>query len=90
MTDVPLNLPSFACFEDSPITKGDLAQALYPNTSYDCALPQSFVDNLYHRGYDRDLPGNSAFHFVWGYPESAPLPLTQEALTVLIKHGATI
>jgi hypothetical protein len=84
------NLPSCDELAKTSITKGDLAQKIYPNQSYDCALPQSFVDNLHNRGYTRFLCGNPAFHFVWGYPESVPLPLTQEALTVLIHHGATI
>lgn len=50
-----------ACEHD--LTVGELASALYPNVTVDCALPQSWVDHWAAR--DLDVRGC----FVWGYPD---------------------
>jgi hypothetical protein len=66
----------------SNMSKGELAAQLYPDITYDCALPQSWVDGMYQRGFD-----NVASLFVWGYPDNDsngyPLPLCTEAMCML-------
>lgn len=58
-------------------TKGDLAAQLYPGQNYDYALPQGWVDAMYHRGWDVRP------HFVYLYPKEGtphPAPLTYEGM----------
>jgi hypothetical protein len=54
-------------------TKEAAAARIYPGITFDCALPQPWVD-----GHAFDVRP----HFVWGYPQSylfgLPLPLTHE------------
>jgi hypothetical protein len=76
-------LPTLAHLKQYPVSKGDLAKDLYPNITYDTALPQSWVDAMYQRGFD-DVTGQ----FVWGYPDpkdshGQPLPLTTDAVSIL-------
>lgn len=56
-------------------------------TSYDCALPQSWVDACYNRGLD--VRG----HFVWCYDDSLmgyPHPITPEGIVMAGKLAAQI
>lgn len=59
------------------ITKGELAKQLYPELTYDTALPQGWVDAVTTSSFD---PRGCV---VWGYPKGsclgAPYPLTVEA-----------
>jgi hypothetical protein len=59
------------------MTKGELAALVYPNTTFDTALPQQWVNRCMDLGFD---PRPC---FVWGYPAGTvmgqPLPLTAEA-----------
>lgn len=68
--------PSLADVPDG-ITKGELANRIYPHIAYDTALPQDWVDQCTTEGFD---PRPC---FVWGYPRGSvmgkPLPLTKEA-----------
>jgi hypothetical protein len=45
-------------------TKGQAAEKLYSGQTYDCAIPQSFVNACHERGFD-DITG----HFVTLYPK---------------------
>jgi hypothetical protein len=59
------------------MTKGELASLVYPDITYDTALPQPWVDQCQELGFD---PRPC---FVWGYPPGSsvmgqPLPLTKE------------
>ena len=64
-------------------SKQDWAEATYPGLTYDCALPQPWVDAC--GDYDPRL------WWVWGYPEShstfgLPLPLCVEAVREIPAH----
>lgn len=63
-------------------TVGELAARLYPDITFDYALPQSWVDIVRDRGFD---PRGKV---VWGYPKGSlhgfPLPLTWEAAISLL------
>ena len=62
-------------------TKGEIAQLIYQDCTYDHALPQPWVDAMYDRGYDV-VP-----HFVWIYPDSHPWgipgPITTQGIAML-------
>ena len=55
------------------MTKGELAALVYPDTTFNTALPQQWVNRCMDLGFDPNPC------FVWGYPEGRPLPLTAEA-----------
>ncbi len=69
----------------NPISKGDLAKEVYPDQTFDCALPQQWVnqtvDDLGVKHHD------VTSQFVWLYksgdPFGHPAPLTAEAKTLL-------
>ena len=58
-------------------TKDELAAQIYPDTQYDTALPQPWVDHCQAKGFD---PRGTV---VWGYPTGyamgKPMPLTMQA-----------
>ena len=76
------NLPSVDEFLSTMETVGNLAKRLYPDVTFDTAMPQYWVDTM-QRDYHFDPRGQ----VVWGYPNGSifgiPLPLTREALTFL-------
>jgi hypothetical protein len=55
-------------------TVSEAALARYKDKTYDCALPQSWVDACYERGFE--VRGN----FVWLYDNfcGRPAPITEE------------
>jgi hypothetical protein len=64
------------------LSKGELADQLLPNETYDTALPQQWVNGCLERGFD-PRP-----HIVWLYKEpytvfGTPFALTVEAHTAL-------
>lgn len=63
-------------------TVGEIATRLYPNETFDYALPQDWVDVMLNRGF------NPCGKVVWGYRpgyfHGFPLPLTQEAMLMLM------
>lgn len=68
------------------ITKGELAESVYPGMIWDSAIPQSWFDDATERGMDL-VVGDSALamHFVTLYPDhGAPYvaPLTTEGVQV--------
>lgn len=70
-------------------TKGEAADALYAGITYDCAIPQSFVDACYQRGFD-----DAACHFVMLYPDtldnpSPPYiaPITPRGVEIMARIG---
>ena len=70
-------LPSNEYLANSYTTKEELARRLYPTITFDCALPQDWVNEMSSKGFD---PRPCV---VWGYPPHSifglPLPLTAEA-----------
>jgi hypothetical protein len=64
------------------MTKTSLASTLYPNLTYDSALPQPWVDLQLSLGFD-PVPC-----VVWGYPSGClfgvPFPLTPDAEEYLL------
>ena len=84
-----LCLPTLELLDKYPVEINKLAASLYPDLTFDCALPQQWVDACASRGID--LRGQ----VVWGYPESAnwfgqPLPVTAEAAIQLAQLAAWI
>ena len=79
-------LPELMSEGDYPewTTKGELAAELYPDVTYDTALPQGWVDVT---TVDFDPRRN----VVWGYPKGSvmglPLPVTTEARDHLANLG---
>ena len=68
-------------------TKDQAAKRLWPDITYDCALPQPWVDAA------RDVDGFDVRpHFVWGYPPGSvfgrPLPLSDEGKAYLRRMGS--
>lgn len=61
-------------------TIGEAATRLYPNTTFDTALPQPWVDRL----CDRDLDPRG--HFVWLYEKGRPMgrcaPITERGVEI--------
>jgi hypothetical protein len=55
-------------------TVGDAAAERYPNMTYDCALPQNWVDQCCNKGLD------PRGHFVWLYDNFSgrPAPISRE------------
>ena len=73
----------------TPLTVDELARSLYPTITYDCALPQQWVDAVTDHGFD---PRGQV---VWGYPPESklmgqPLPLTTEAVVALSRLARSI
>ncbi len=58
------------------ITKGELAELVYPNTTYDLALPQQWVDWAWK--HDVDPRGQCVTLYEDGYTYGRIAPLTQE------------
>ena len=79
----PIMLPSVNSLPEH-MTTGDLIKLVYPDMTVDTALPQSFFDLLYQRGYE-EYRGQ----IVWMYPDNAPYPLTSEAAAALFKLAAS-
>lgn len=55
-------------------TVGEAAQGRYPGKTYDCSLPQGWVDACTQRGLD------PRGHFVWLYDDGdwgLPAPITE-------------
>ena len=72
-----IDLPTAAEVRANQTCKQDLAKLVYPDTTYDTALPQDWVNAKVRQGFDpRPV-------VVWGYPKGSifglPLPLTVEA-----------
>jgi hypothetical protein len=68
------------------MTVGEAAAKRYPGVTYDCALPQAWVNQCLEAGFD------PRGHFVWGYPEGGsllgePLPITPEGEVRKSNHG---
>ena len=68
-------------------TKDRAAERMYPGVTFDCALPQDWVNEAESsQGFDVRP------HFVWGYPEGScfgmPLPLSTEGVTFLLESEA--
>lgn len=70
-----LNLPHESELSWGGPTVGELAAQLYPDLTYDTALPQQWVDLCIDRGFD------PRSRVIWGYPNGwgKPYPLTAEA-----------
>lgn len=65
-------------------TKGEAAERLFPGQTYDCALPQSFIEACRQRGFD-DVAG----HFVMLYPKGSGIagteyiaPITEKGIEI--------
>ena len=82
-----LCLPTLELLDKYPVEINKLAASLYPDLTFDCALPQQWVDACASRGID--LRGQ----VVWGYPKgvcSQPYPLTAEAAIKLAQLAGQI
>lgn len=81
-----LMLPSQSELSNTTVT--ELANQLYPATTFDTALPIHWVRACRARRFD---PTGS---IVWGYPQGfifgQPLPLTLEAMLRLARFAADI
>jgi len=72
------------------MTKGELAvKILGPDVTYDCALPQHWVDEMQHNhGFDVRP------HFVWGYPERSlwggPVAITEQGQAFADQMGFSL
>lgn len=69
------------------ITKGELAESVYGGENYDCAIPQSWLDDAHARGMDMII-GDTYLdqHFVTLYPEKGipyVAPITAEGVKVV-------
>jgi hypothetical protein len=64
-------------------TVGEVASTVYPEMTYDTALPQEWVDAVTRRGFD------PRGHVVWGYPKGSlggqPYPITVTGLEGLCR-----
>lgn len=70
----PMNL-DFTTVTSHRLSKGEAAKHLYPYATTDCAVPQTWVDNMVARGFD-----DPAAHFVTCYFGNNPaviMPVTQ-------------
>jgi hypothetical protein len=59
------------------LSKGEIADAMFPNETFDCALPQSWLHAMRARGFD------AAPHFVMLYPKDGNeycAPITPEGI----------
>ena len=69
------------------VNKSDLARARYGAQTFDCALPQSWVDSMAARGID------ARAHFVWLYPAGdiwgypAPIDSAGDAIAAQTENG---
>jgi hypothetical protein len=69
------------------INKSDLARARYGAQTFDCALPQTWLDEMTARGID------ARPHFVWLYPAgdifgfAAPIDSAGDAIAAETKAG---
>lgn len=83
--DDTLVIPGNGSLTTTPRSKAELAEQMYPGLTYDCSLPQWWVDDVQGLGFCEHPAGI----FVWGYAEGdtmgAPWPLTVEAVQVLTK-----
>lgn len=83
MSDSPSTV-SFPVAAVSRISKGEAAEMLYAGETYDCAIPQPWVDACRERGFD-----DVACHFVMLYPEGVGIagspylaPITAEGVEI--------
>jgi len=81
-----LMLPSQSELSNTTVT--ELANQLYPATTFDTALPIHWVRACRARGFE---PVGAV---VWGYPQGfilgQPLPLTQEAMLRLSRFAGDL
>lgn len=69
----------------TPMTKGELADKLYGDMTYDTAIPQGWLDDAIERGMDMKVAGSLASHFVMVYPAGFMpyvAPLTADGVKV--------
>jgi hypothetical protein len=76
-----ITLESIANYEDRRITKGQIAEQVYGGLTYDCSLPQPWVN-------EHEIGEEGILGIVWLYDESAggsgrPAPITLEGLRAL-------
>ena len=68
------------------MTKGEAAiNTLGENANFDYALPQHWVDEMRHKGFDVRP------HFVWFYGDSIwgqPMPITEQGRTMADQMGS--
>lgn len=72
-------------------TKGELAEYKYPGETYDVAIPQHYLTDMWERGFD-----DAASHFVFLYPKDKNripylAPITETGvyyLSVMAMHPA--
>lgn len=62
--------------KDTPTIKGDLAKQLYPDHTYDLALPQEWVNKMTTEGFDPR--GHAVWIYQHGFVFGEPAALTQE------------
>lgn len=70
----------------TPTSKGELAEKLYSGMTYDCALPQSWLDDATARGMDTLVGGWLASHFITLYPDSGVpyiAPITADGVKIV-------
>ena len=82
-------------FTDQNISKGELADKLFPSSDkdiqIDCAIPQTWIDKIRNRFPDDQLEsfGNIASHFVYVYDNSGKhheeyiMPITKVGCKIL-------
>lgn len=67
------------------VNKAELAQRRYPGITFDCALPQGWVDEMSAK------VENIIGHFVWLYPEGSlfgqPAPVTELGDVIALNLG---
>jgi len=84
-------LPTIHQLNANPISKGALADKLYPATSYDCALPQQWLEDAV-TATRLDYPMVRGT-IVWLYPAShmfgIPAPLCRTTAQALKDAGYT-
>lgn len=61
-TDDTLVIPGTGSLTTTPRSKAELAEQMYPGQTYDCALPQWWVDDVQELGFCNHPAGI----FVWG------------------------
>ena len=73
--------PTLADLETRQVSITQLAESIYPDLTFDTALPQDWVNAMTQSGFD---PRGQV---VWGYPPRCsfgqPYPLTLEAILAL-------
>jgi hypothetical protein len=80
-----MRLPTLEKLENTRTTKGELASQVYRHKSFDCTLPQNWLDTFAANNSEYDLLRGGT---VWLYDGDfslcgAPAPLTFEAYKLL-------